>query len=726
MKYRPLLSLLCLLPFALPASGETTTSGGASAPPIPPVAKRVPHATTLHGVTLEDEYFWMRQRENPEVRAYLEAENAYTEAFMADTQQLQEKLYGETIGRMKENDLTVPWSYRGWAYYIRTEKGKQYPIWCRKKADDAAAPEEVVLDVNQLAEGEKFMFVAQFLPSPNGKLLAYSTDNTGYRDFVLHVRDLATGKDLADRVERVAGVAWASDNKTLLYTTTDPAKRSYRLWRHTLGGGEPALVYEEKDERFDLRVGRARDERSIVVGSNSHTTSEQSLLPADQPAAPLRRVADREAEHDYDVEPAGDTLYIRTNKNCRTFRLMKAPLASPGQEHWQEVIPCRPEATIERVAAFRDHVVVTERENALPHIAVLDKKSGERRRIEFPEAIYSLTPQRNAEYDTSHLIFGFGSFTTPLTVYDYDLATGKREVLKRTEVLGGYDPADYRSERRYATAADGTRIPLSVVYHKSTPLDGSAPVILNGYGSYGTSMPIVFSLTRPGLLDRGFIWVLAHIRGGGDLGKTWHDHGRMLNKKNTFTDFIAAAEALVEQKIAARDKIVIQGGSAGGLLLGAVSNMRPDLFAAELSQVPFVDVINSMIDETLPLTVGEFEEWGNPRGNKQEFEYMLSYSPYDQIRKQAYPPMLVRTSLNDSQVMYWESAKYVARLRHEKTDRNPLLLLTNLAAGHGGASGRYDAFKEVAFDYAFVLKVLGMTDKAPYGAAPAANKPAAR
>jgi oligopeptidase B len=698
---RAALLFLLLLPPAAPAA-ETP----------PPVAPKKPHQLTLHGVTLGDDYFWLREKDNPEVRAYLEAENAYTAAFMADTAALQERLYQETLGRVKQSDLTVPWRYRGWAYYTRTEEGKQYPIWCRKEAGKEGASEQVLLDGNLLAQGEKFMNVQQMLPSPDGRLLAYTTDNTGARDFVLKVRDLEKGSDLPDRAERVAGVAWASDNKTLLYATTDPAKRAHKLWRLALGG-EPVLVFEEKDERFNVRVARARDERTIVFGSASHTASELYLLPADQPAAKPLLVAAREADHEYDAEPAGDTLYIRTNRGCRNFRLVKATVASPGPDSWQELIPCREAVTIERLAAFRGHLVVSEREDALPQLAVLDRKTGERRRVPFPEAIYSLQAQKNAEYDTDRLVLGFTSFTTPPTVYEYGLATGAMQVLKRTEVLGGYDPADYRSERRYAKAADGTRIPLSLVYHKNTRLDGSAPAMLNGYGSYGASAPVNFSYSRPGLIDRGFVWVVAHIRGGGDLGKGWHDQGKMLKKKNTFTDFIAAAEALAEQKIAARDKIVIQGGSAGGLLLGVVTNLRPDLFAAELSQVPFVDVINTMVDETLPLTVGEFEEWGNPRKSREEFEYMLSYSPYDQLRPAEYPPILVRTALNDSQVMYWEPAKYVARMRQMKKDKNPLLLEVNMAAGHGGASGRYDAFREVAFDYAFVLKVLGMADTAP-------------
>lgn len=712
MNHRPraALLLLFLLPPAALAEAAPPAESGA-----PPVAKKVPHSQTLHGVTLTDDYYWLREKDNPEVRAYLEAENAHTAAFMADTAALQEQLYQETVGRVKQSDLTVPWRYRGWAYYTRTEAGKQYPIWCRKKADQADAPEQVLLDGNLLAEGEKFMNVQLVLPSPDGRLLAYTTDNTGGRDYVLHVRDLEKGTDLPDRAERVAGAAWATDNKTLLYATTDPAKRANKLWRRALGG-EPELVFEEKDERFNVRVARARDERTIVFGSASHTASELYLLPADQPAAKPFLVVAREAGHEYDAEPAGDTLYIRTNRGCRNFRLVKTTITSPGPASWQEVLPCRDTVTIERLAAFRGHLVVSEREDALPQLAVLDRQTGASKRIPFPEAIYSLQAQKNAEYDTDRLVLGFTSFTTPPTVFEYGLSTGAMQVLKRTEVLGGYDPADYRSERRYATAKDGTRIPLSLVHHKDTKLDGSAPAILNGYGSYGLSTPVNFSYSRPGLLDRGFVWVVAHIRGGGDLGKGWHDQGKMLKKKNTFTDFIAAAEALSEQKIAARDKIVIQGGSAGGLLLGVVTNMRPDLFAAEISQVPFVDVINTMVDESLPLTVGEFEEWGNPRASREEFEYMLSYSPYDQLRPAEFPPILVRTSLHDSQVMYWEPAKYVARMRPLKKDRNPLLLEVNMAAGHGGASGRYDAFREVAFDYAFVLKVLGMTAVKPAGA----------
>jgi oligopeptidase B len=677
-------------------------------PAAPPAAQKVPHMQTLHGDTLNDDYFWLREKENPKVRAFLEAENAYTDAFMKPTEAFQKALYDEMLGRIKETDLSVPYRDGGWFYYSRTEKGKQYPIYCRKKGN-LEAPEEIYLDVNALAVGEKFMSVAARDVTDDGKLLAYTTDNTGFRDYTLHIKDLTTGTLFPETVARVASVAWAADNKTLLYAVTDPAKRPYRLYRHTLGTdpSKDALVLEEKDEMFRVFTGRSRSRAMLFVISASHTSSEWQFLPADQPAAAPRMISPREKDHEYDVDHRGDTFYIRTNKDCRNFRVATAPVASPGQANWKELAPCGGALMVEDVNVFADYAVFSEREDGLPRLRVMDFKTGGSYRVDFPEAIYSVFLTNNYEFDVRELRYNFQSFTTPQSIYDYDMATKTRKLLKQYEVLGGYDPSRYTSERRYATAADGTRVPISVVYKKGFVADGKAPLLLTAYGSYGAPSDAEFNSNRVSLLDRGVVFAVGHIRGGGDLGKTWHDGGRMLSKKNTFTDFIAVGEALVADKYTSRDRLVIEGGSAGGLLMGAVTNMRPDLFHAVIARVPFVDVINTMLDESLPLTVGEFEEWGNPKIPEQ-YAYMKSYSPYDNLEAKAYPAILVKTSFDDSQVMYWEPAKYVAKLRSVKTDQNPLIFKINMAGGHGGSSGRYDRLKETAFDYAFLLREVGV------------------
>jgi len=674
----------------------------------PPAAPKVPHMQTVNGDTLKDDYFWMREKENPKVRAFLEAENAYTEAFMKPTEAFQKTLYDEMLGRIKETDLSVPYRDGGWYYYSRTEKGKQYPIYCRKKGS-LEAPEDVYLDVNALAVGEKFMSVAVRDVTDDGNLLAYTTDNTGFRDYTLHVKDLTTGKLFAETVPRVSSVAWAADNKTLFYTVTDPAKRPYRLYRHMLGTdtAKDALVLEEKDEMFRVFAGRSRSRKILFVGAGSHTSSEWQYLPADQPAAALRMISPREKDHEYDVDHRGDLFYIRTNKACRNFRAVTAPVAAPGQANWKELAPCGGALMLEDINVFADYAVFSEREDGLPRLRITDFKTGGSYRVDFPEAIYSVFLTNNIEFDVRELRYNYQSFTTPPSIYDYDMATKARKLLKQYEVLGGYDSSRYTSERRYATAADGTKVPISVVYKKGFVADGKAPLLLTAYGSYGAPSDAEFNSNRVSLLDRGVVFAVGHIRGGGDLGKTWHDAGRMLNKKNTFTDFIACADALVADKYTSKDRLVIEGGSAGGLLMGAVTNMRPDLFKAVVARVPFVDVINTMLDESLPLTVGEFEEWGNPKIPEQ-YAYMKSYSPYDNLEAKAYPAMLVKTSLDDSQVMYWEPAKYVAKMRTLKTDQNPLIFKINMAGGHGGSSGRYDRLKETAFDYAFVLREVGI------------------
>jgi oligopeptidase B len=678
--------------------------------PKPPVAKKIEKKDVVHGDTRFDNYYWLREKENPEVVAYLEAENKYTEAVMKPTEALQETLYQEMLGRIKQTDLSVPQLDNGYWYYSRTEEGKQYPIFCRKKGS-LDAPEEVVLDGNKLAEGQKFLGFGGFDVSDDSNLLAYSTDYSGFRQFTLRVRDLRTGKDLPDTREKVVSFAWAADNRTLFYTVEDHAKRSARVYRHRLGETEDPLIYDETDERFSVFVGRSRSDAYLFFNSSSLTTSEVRYLPADQPEGQLRLVAERIPDQQYRVDHRGDLFYITVNDTGRNFRLVTAPAASPGRESWKELLPHRPEVMLSAVYLFKDYMVAFERENALEQLSVHSFKTGETHRITFPEPVYSAFPSGNAEFDTATFQFSYQSYVTPSSVFDYDMGTRERKLLKQTEVLGGFDPSKYASERIYATAQDGVKVPVSLVYRKDVPRDGKAPLYLTAYGSYGAPSPVFFSSNLLSLLDRGVVFAQAHIRGGGDLGKPWHDQGRMLSKKNTFTDFIAAAEHLVAQRYGSKDRLVIQGGSAGGLLMGAVTNLRPDLFKAVIANVPFVDVINTMLDPTLPLTVAEFEEWGNPK-NKSEYDYIKTYCPYTNIAAKDYPAILVTTSLNDSQVMYWEPAKYVAKLRATKTDDRPLLLKTNMAGGHGGSSGRYDRLRETAFQYAFLLWQVGLADTA--------------
>ncbi|KAA0251903.1 S9 family peptidase [Acidobacteria bacterium ACD] len=685
-----------------PAAGE-------AASPVPPVAKKVPKTTTVHGVTLVDDYAWLREKANPDVKAYLEAENAYADAVMKGTEELQKRLYDEMLSRIKETDLSAPVLDRGYWYYTRTEKGKQYPIRCRRKGS-LDAPEEVLLDLNEMAKGERFLSVGDFEVSDDGTKLAYTKDVTGFREYTLKVRDLLTGKDGPESVAKVSSVAWAADGKTLFYVTDDAAKRPYRLFRHVVGSaggpGVDALVHEEKDEMYVASVGRTRSRAFVTLSLGSHTSSEWRLVPAGEPEGAFRVVLPREKEHEYDLDHRGDTLFLRTNRGCRNFRLVTAPVADPSPASWKEVVPCREDVMTAGVDVFRDFQVVYERENALPRLRVVDAATGAAHRIELPEELSVAYGDANPEFATGTFRFSYQSMVTPPSIYDYDVKTRERKLLKRQEVLGGYDPAGYVTERVWATASDGTKVPVSLLYRKGLARDGSAPMLLMGYGSYGAPMAPTFASNRLVLLDRGFVYGIAHVRGGGELGKRWHDQGRMLSKKNSFTDFVACAEAVVAQRYTSKDRLAIEGGSAGGLLMGAVTNLSPGHFAAVISRVPFVDVVNTMLDESLPLTVGEFEEWGNPK-KREEFDYLLSYSPYDNLKKGAYPAILVKTSFDDSQVMYWEPAKYVARLRTLKTNATPLLFRTNMAGGHGGSSGRYDRLKEAAFDDAFLLRVLG-------------------
>ncbi len=667
----------------------------------PPLALRSPQVVRIHGRELVDDYGWLRNKDDPRVRAYLEAENAYTRAVMQSTEAFQESLYREMLARIKETDMGVPYRFGAFEYYSRTEAGKDYPIYCRRRRIDGA-PEEIILDANVLAEGHEFFSLGALAVSPDANLLAYSTDVTGFREFTLYVKDLKSGQLLAERIEKTRSVAWASDSATLFYVQEDAAKRAWRLYRHVLGSVDDALVFEEGDVRFSIGVQRSRSRAWIFVGSHSATTSEVYCIPADQPHAALRLIAPRTPEHEYHVDHRGDLFYIVTNDRGRNFRLVSAPVSDPRPQNWTEVIPQREDVMLEDVELFARHSVVHERSGGFPRLRIVSFETGEAHPVEFPEPAYSVYGTGNAEFDSDTFRFAYESLVTPDSVFDYDMNTRSRKLLKQEEVLGGYDSTRYASELTYASSPDGTPVPVSMVYRKDRRQPGPQPLLLTGYGAYGFPSDVHFSSTRLSLLDRGVIFAIAHVRGGGEMGKKWHDQGRMLAKKNTFTDFIAAAEHLVARRYTSSSQLVIEGGSAGGLLMGAVVNRRPDLFKAVVAEVPFVDMINTMLDASLPLTTGEYEEWGNPQ-DPEFFEYMLSYSPYDNIEPKAYPAILVETSLNDSQVMYWEPAKYVAKLRASKTDDNPVLLKINMDAGHGGASGRYDYLREIAFTYTFIL-----------------------
>ena len=684
-----------------------------------PKARRDPKTTVLHEQILTDDFGWLRDKSSPEVLAYLEAENAYTADSMAGTEALQVKLYDEMLSHIKETDESVPYLYRGWWYSTRTIEGSQYALYCRREAAegdryDATKPEVVLLDVNKLAEGHAFMSLGGMAVSPDGWLLAYSTDTTGFRQYTLHLRDLRSGEDLADKAERVGSMSWSADGKMLFYTTEDDqTKRQDKLWRHTLGGGgdDDVLLYEEVDERFNLGIGHTRDGKFLLLEAGSHTTSETRFLDASTPEADFAVLAPRIEEQEYSVDHREGLFYLRVNDTGKSFRVVTVPVSSPDRPQWTELIAEDRDAPLEDFDLFQRFCVCSRRRAGLTTLEVLpflnDARLGETQQISFPEPAYTAAGNVNREFDTKEFRYSYQSLVSPASVYHYDVSTAQSTLLKEQEIPGDFDRSRYSSERLWITAKDGTRVPVSLVYRRDRFIKtGSNPLYVYGYGSYGYPLPIGFSATRLSLLDRGLVLAYAHVRGGGELGDLWHDAGKMMVKHNTFTDFIEVVEALLTQGYGSRERVAIEGGSAGGLLMGAVVNSRPDLFRAVLSHVPFVDVMNTMLDASLPLTVAEYEEWGNP--NKPEaFAYMRGYSPYDNLKEGSYPAMLVKTSLNDSQVMYWEPAKYVAKLRGLKTNTTPLLLHINMDAGHGGASGRYDYLKEIAFDYAFLLRELG-------------------
>jgi oligopeptidase B len=672
--------------------------------PKPPVAKVIPTSVTLHEEVRVDDYAWLRDRENPEVIAYLEAENAYTAEMMRATEPLQETLYAEMLGRIKEDDTDVPVRRDSWLYYTRTEQGKAYPIYCRR-VDAEGSAEQVIFDQNAMAQGHTFYQLGGFEVSPDQNYLAILEDTNGYEDFVLRVKDLRSGDFLTDNADALGfGLAWASDGRTLFYQTTDTAKRADQVWRHRIG--EPrssdVTVYLDPDPLFNVGVRRSRSGAFVILTSSSFTSTESWLLDARAPETAPRLVAARAPDVEYDVDHGGDWLYLLTNRDdARDFKVMRAPVAEPSV--WSEWLPARDGMFVEGVDVFRDFAVISERERGLRRLRVTELASGESHYVDFPEPAYGVSLDENPEFDTREIRFTYSSLITPDSVYDYAVSSRARELRKRDEVLGGYDPSLYRVERIMAPARDGASVPVSLVYRAPLARDGARPAILYAYGAYGHIIEPTFSSARLSLLDRGFVYAIAHVRGGQDMGRAWYDDGKMFGKMNTFFDFIDCADFLVRERYTSRERLVAHGGSAGGLLMGAIANLGPDRFHAIVADVPFVDVINTMLDASIPLTAQEWEQWGNP-AEADAYAYMRKYSPYDNVSRREYPRMLVTSGVNDSRVAYWEPAKWVAKLRTVKTDSHVLLMKMNMGAGHGGATGRYERLKEAAFRYAFMIE----------------------
>lgn len=677
--------------------------------PSVPIATQHPYVHVLHGDERIDNYFWLRDRDNPDVIAYLEAENAYTDAIMQPTEELQTRLYDEMLSRIQEDDLSVPYRKGEFYYYTRTEAGKAYPIHCRKHGS-LEAPEEILLDQNQLAEGTEYFSLGVFAVSPNHQRLTYAIDTTGSERYTLFFLDLTTRELYPERIpDAYVSFAWGNDNETVFYTTVDAAHRPDKLFRHQLGRSieQDELVFHEPDDAYFLFVTKTRSEAFLLLGLGSKITSEVHYLDANNPTGAFQPIRPRKVGIEYEVEHHSDTFYILTNEDALNFKLMKAPIAHPDQ--WETVIEHREDVFLTDISAFVDHLVIYDREAGLPNMRVRKLSTGEEHRIAFPESTYEVSESANPEFNTHTLRFGYTSLVTPSSIFDYDLDAQTRELKKETPVLGGYDRTQYRSERISAIAPDGVAVPVSIVYKQGVSPTGKNPLLLTGYGSYGFSYPDSFSSTRLSLLDRGVVLAIAHIRGGSELGRKWYEDGKFLHKQNTFSDFIACAEALINQGWTDSEHLAISGGSAGGLLVGAVLNQRPELFKAAIAQVPFVDVVTTILDTSLPLSATEWEEWGNPN-DKTFYDYMKAYSPYDNVAQKAYPALLVTAGLNDPRVSYWEPAKWTAKLRQLKTDNNVLLLKTNMGAGHGGASGRYDRLKEIAFEYAFLLVQWGLAE----------------
>ncbi len=675
-----------------------------------PVAKIIPKELVNHGVTRIDNYYWLNERENLDVIAYLEAENRYTESVMAHAKQFENALFEEIRGRIKESDVSVPYKEDDYFYYTRYEEGQEYPVYARRM-HSMENPEEVMLDVNELAEGYGYFAVRERSVSSKQNILAFAADTTGRRIFTIRFKNLDTGEELPDVMHNAtSNITWANDNKTLYYTRQDPTTlRWYAIYRHVLGTDptEDELVYEEKDEEFSCFVFKTKSKAYVMIGSSQTLSTEYRYLDANDPMGEFTVVHSREQDHKYYVDHFEDKFLIRTNLDAQNFRLMETLVNDTRVDAWQEVIPHRVDVLLQGIEVFEHHLVVSERRDGLTQLRVIPWDGSEEHYLDFGEPAYRAGFDQNVDLNSTVLRYSYSSMTTPNSVYDYDLNTRHKELLKEDEVLGGFDSENYETDRIYATAEDGVRVPISIVYRKGMQRDGSNPLLLYGYGSYGATIDASFSSARLSLIDRGFVYAIAHVRGGQVMGRWWYEDGKLLKKTNTFTDFIAAGEHLIQAGYANNDRLFAMGGSAGGLLMGAVVNMAPELFHGVVAAVPFVDVVTTMLDESIPLTTSEYDEWGNPN-EKKYFDYMLSYSPYDQVEAKDYPHLVVTTGLHDSQVQYWEPAKWVAKLRALKTDDNRLLLKTNMEAGHGGASGRFQRYREIAFQYAFLLDLAGI------------------
>ncbi|MDP3464055.1 MAG: S9 family peptidase [Bacteroidales bacterium] len=686
-------------------------SGTKTEKPTPPVAAKVSHELTNHGITRIDPYYWLNDRDNPDVIAYLTAENEYTKKYMEHTDALQQKLYDEMLGRIQQTDISVPYKMNGYYYYTRFEEGQEYPLYCRKK-ESLDGAEEIMLNTNEMAKGFAFYQIGSWQISNDNNLLAFSVDTVSRRQYTIYFKDLTTGEIHDQKIPNTSGnMAWANDNKTLFYSIKDESLRPFKILKHTLGNDymSDALVYHETDPTFNSFVFKTKSREYVMIGSMSTMSSEYRYIPSDKPDAEFVVFEPRQRDLLYSIDHFGPDFYIRTNFQAQNFRLMRTPVTKTGIANWIEVIAHRQDVLLEDFDVFSQYLAVSERKEGLIQLRIMNWSGNEDYYIDFGEPTYLAYLSTNLDFETDKLQYGYTSLTTPNSVFEFSMSTREKKLLKQQEVVGGYNPDDYVSERVYATSHDGVKVPVSLVYKKGLVKDGSNPLVLYGYGSYGASMDAYFSSSRLSLLDRGFVWAITHIRGGEEMGRQWYEDGKMLKKKNTFYDFIACGEHMISEGFTSPDKMFAMGGSAGGLLVGAVANMRPDLWKGIVAQVPFVDVVTTMLDENIPLTTGEYDEWGNPN-DKAYFDYMLSYSPYDNIEAKEYPALLVTTGLHDSQVQYWEPAKWVAKLRDTKTDKNTLLLQTNMEFGHGGASGRFERLKEAALEFAFMMNELEMKE----------------
>ena len=676
---------------------------------IPSKAKKIKKELTIHNDTRIDNYYWLRDREDPKVIKYLENENEYSDAVMKDTKKLQTKLYDEIVNRIKQEDESVPYKFNGYYYYTRFEKGNEHPIYCRKKGS-LESKEEILLNENEMAKGFSYFHIADFSVSPDNKIIAYSVDTLSRRKYTIKFINLETSKLLKDNIPNTSGnIVWANDNKTIFYNVKDESLRPYKTVKHILRTDvkNDKTVYEEKDNTFYHTVSKSKSQKYILFCSESTLFTEYHILDANTPNGKLKIIQPRQKDLECNVDHIGKYFYIRTNKDAKNFKIVKTEIEHLSQEYWVDVIPAREDILISDFEIFNNYLVVKEFKNALPFIKILDFVNDKKYTIDIKESAYTLWISTNSEGDSDILRYGYESMTTPSSIYDFNMVTKEKKLMKEEEVLGDFDKNNYQTERLFATACDCTKIPISIVYRKGLKKNGKAPLLIYGYGSYGNNMPAYFSTVRLSLLDRGFVYAIAHIRGGQEMGRKWYEDGKLLKKKNTFYDFIDCTKYLVKEKYASPEKVFAMGGSAGGLLMGAISNMAPDLYTGIIAQVPFVDVVTTMLDESIPLTTGEYDEWGNPNVKKY-YDYMLSYSPYDNVEAKEYPNMLITTGLHDSQVQYWEPAKWVAKLRDLKTDDNLLLIHINMDFGHGGASGRFEVYKEYALEYAFIFKILNI------------------